>query len=60
MKSKKAAAKEMGVDSKRIWEWCKQKETLASLKKKGASLHKRQCGVGRMVLNVDLEDVLFS
>ena len=32
-KSKKAAAREMGVDSKRIHEWCKQKQMLASLKK---------------------------
>ena len=31
-KSKEAAAREMGVDGKRIREWCKQKKTLASLK----------------------------
>ena len=33
-KSKEAAAREMGVDSKMIHEWCKQKQMLASLKKK--------------------------
>ena len=60
MKGKKAAAREMGVNSKRIWKWCKQKETLASLKKKGASSHKRQCGAGRKALDVDMEDALFS
>ena len=59
-KSKEAAVREMGVDSKRIREWCKQKQVLASLKKKGASLCKRQCGAGRKALDVDLEDVLFS
>ena len=59
-KSKEAAAREMGVDSKRIREWCKQKQMLASLKKKGASSRKRQCGAGRKALDVDLEDALFS
>ena len=39
-KSKEAAAREMGVDSKMIREWCKQKQILASLKKKGASSRK--------------------
>ena len=28
--TKEAAAREMGVDSKRICEWCKQKEVLVS------------------------------
>ena len=42
-KSKEAAAREMGVDSKRIREWCKQK-VLAILKKKGTSSRKRQGG----------------
>ena len=32
-KSKKATAREMGVDSRRIHEWCKQKQMLDSLKK---------------------------
>ena len=32
---------EMGMDSKMIHEWCKQKQMLTSLKKKGASLRKR-------------------
>ena len=41
-KSKAAAAREMSVDNKRIREWCNQKETLASLKKKGTSSRKRQ------------------
>ena len=59
-KSKEAAAREMGVDSKMIREWCKQKQMLTSLKKKGASSRKRQCGAGRKVLDVDLEDALFS
>ena len=59
-KSKEATAREMGVDSKRIHEWYKQKQVLASLKKKGASSRKRQCGAGRKALNVDLEDSLFS
>ena len=59
-KSKEAAAREMGVDSKRIREWYKQKEVLASLKKKGTSSRKRQGGAGRKALDVDLEDALFS
>ena len=40
MQSKEAAAREMGMNSKRSCEWCKQKEVLASLKKKGMSLQK--------------------
>ena len=59
-KSNEAAAREMGVDSKRICEWCKQKETFTSLKKKGASSRKRQRGAGRKALDVDMEDALFS
>ena len=59
-KSKEAAVREMGVDSKMIRNWCKQKQMLASLKKKGASSHKRQCGAGRKALNVNLEDALSS
>ena len=59
-KSKEATAREMGVDSKRIRKWCKQKQMLATLKKKGVSSHKRQCGAGRKALHVDLEDALFS
>ena len=59
-KSKEATAREMGVDSKRIHEWCKQKQMLASLKKKGASSRKRQCGAGRKALDVNFEDALFS
>ena len=50
----------MGVDGKRIREWCKQKQMLANLKKKGASSRKRQCGEGRKAQDVDLEDALFS
>ena len=49
-KSKEAATRERGMDSKRIREWCKQKKMLASLKKKGASSRKRQCRAGRMAL----------
>ena len=48
------------MDSKRICKWCKQKETLASLKKREASSRKLQCGAGRMVLDVDMEVALFS
>ena len=59
-KSKEAAVREMGVDSKRINKWCKQKQMLASLKKKGASSRKWQCGAGRKALDVNLEDALFS
>ena len=59
-KSKEAAAREMSVDSKIIRKWCKQKQMLASLKKKGASLRKRQCGAGRKALDADLQDALFS
>ena len=35
-----AAVREMGMDSNRIREWCKQKEVLVSLKKKGTSLRR--------------------
>jgi len=59
-KSMEAAVREMVVDSKRIHEWCKRKQMLASLKKKGASSRIRQCGAGRKALDVDLEDALFS
>ena len=59
-KSKEAAVREMGVDSKMIHEWCKQKQMLASWKKKGASLRKRQFGAGKKALDVDLEAALFS
>ena len=57
-KSKEAAAREMGMDSKMIHEW--RKQMLASLKKKGASSRKRQCGAGRKALHVNLEMSLFS
>ena len=59
-KSKEAAAREMGVDSKRIREWCKQKQVLDSLKKKGASSRKQQCGPGRKALDVDLSRLPYT
>ena len=54
-KIKEAAAREIGVYSK----WCKQK-LLANLKKKGASLRKRQCGAEGKAVDVDLENALLS
>ena len=46
------------MNSKRIREWCKQKEVLVSLKKKGTWGVQR--GAGGKALDVDLEDALFS
>ena len=48
------------MDSKMICEWCKQKEVLISLKKKGTSSCRWQCAAGRKVIDVDLEEALFS
>ena len=44
--TKKAAAREMGVGTKRIREWCKQKEVLVSLKKKGTHSHRLFSWIG--------------
>ena len=58
-KGKEAAAREMGVDSKMIREWCKQKQMLANLKKKGVSSCKRQCGAGlESICMAETKDVL--
>ena len=60
-KSKEAAAREMGVDSKMIREWCKQKQMLANLKKKGVSSCKRQCGAGlESICMAEMRHVLFA
>ena len=38
-KTKKAAVRDMGMDNKRIREWCKQKEVLVSLHEEGLTPH---------------------
>ena len=57
--SKEAAARQMGVDARRIQEWCQQKAVLSSMKK-GKSSRKRLHGAGRKALYPDLEDALLS
>ena len=59
-KSKEAVAREFGVDAKRIREWCKQKEKLLELKKKGKSKRRRLTGGGRKAQDEDMEDELFD
>ena len=59
-KSKEAAAREFGVDAKRIREWCSQKEKLVAMKKKGKSKRRRLDGGGRKALDEDMEEDLFS
>ena len=58
-KSKEAAAREFGVDGKRIREWCSQKEKLVAMKKKGKSKRRRLDGGGRKALDEDMEEDLF-
>ena len=59
-KSKEAAARQFGVDAKRIREWCSQKEKLVATKKKGKSKRRRLDGGGRKALDEDMEEDLFS
>ena len=59
-KSKEAASREYNVDSKRIREWCSQKEQLLSLKKKGKSRSKRLNGGGRKPMDESMEEELFQ
>ena len=58
-KSKEASAREFKVDSRRIREWCSQKEQLMELKKTGKSRRKRLTGAGRKPLDENMEDDLF-
>ena len=59
--AKEAAAREMGVNSKRIREWCKQKETLASSRRKerlraSGSVEQEEgarCGYGGCAVQLD-------
>ena len=59
-KSRQAAAREFGVDAKRIRVWCSQKEELLALKGKGKSRMKRLKGAGRKAKDVNMEEALFS
>ena len=59
-KTKGAAAREFGVDPKRIREWCKQKDDLVAKKKSGQSNRKRLNGGGRNVQDEDMEEAVFN
>lgn len=55
------AATEFKVDPKRVKEWCKQNESLIQLKKKRGMLKgKHLKGVGRKVIDKEMEESLFS
>ena len=58
--SKEAAAREFGVDAKRIRVWCSQKNQLAAMKKEKKSTRKRLDGAGRKPDNVEMEEELFG
>ena len=58
--SKEAAAKQFGVDSRRIREWCAQKEKLVVLKKLNGSKRRRLDGGGRKAQDEDMEETLLS
>ena len=58
--SKEAAAREFGVDAKRICVWYSQKDQLAAMKKKKKSTRKRLDGAGRKPDNVEMEEELFE
>lgn len=59
-KSKEATSREYNVDSKKIWEWCSQKEQLLSLKKKGKSRSKQLNEGGRKSMNESMDEELFQ
>ena len=59
-KSKEAASREYNVDSKRIREWCSQKEQLLSLKKKSKSRSKRLNGGGQKPMDESMDEELFQ
>ncbi len=58
--SKEAAAREYGVDAKRIRVWCSQKEQLLALRDDGKSKRKRMQGAGRKPSDTEMEDNLFD
>ena len=57
---KETAAREFGVDAKRIHMWCSQKDQLAAMKKEKKSTRKRLDGAGRKPDNVEMEEELFG
>ena len=59
-KSKEATAREFEVDSKRIHEWCSQKDKLLEMKNKGKSQTKRLQGGERKPLDESMEEELFG
>ena len=58
--SKEAAAREFKVDSKRIREWCRQKEQLLALKKRKKAKRRRLDGAGRKPRDPEMEEELFQ
>ena len=58
--TKAAAAREFGVDPKRIRAWCNQKDVLMELKTGGSSKRKRLQGAGRKALDGEMEEALFD
>ena len=59
-KSRAQAAREFKVDSKRIREWCKNKDNLIELKRKGKSSRKRIEGAGRKAYTPKMKEELFD
>ena len=58
--SKEVAAREFGVDAKRIRVWCSQKDKLKATKKEKKATRKRLDGAGRKPNDVEMEEELFE
>ena len=58
--SKEAAARQFGVDPRRIREWCSQKYVLEKAKKHGCTKRRRLDGGGRKIKDEDMEETLLN
>ena len=54
--SKEGAVQQWKDDCKWFCEWCKQKETLEEMKKRGKCSCKRPAGVGQKATDEEMED----
>ena len=59
-KSKEAAARKFRVDTRRIRQWCQQKERLKAIKKHGKARRKLLEGAGCKADDEDLEEAVFE